>query len=349
MARRASTATCSSSALLLCAGTLLFLLRYLYAAPPPRVTCPAWFSSQYPTPASADELERALSPRHFPAKAFFDLIIFVPTGAAWRHRREPLRLQYERTRALLPPHVQTKLFFVVGERAEGVESSPDILRVPCLDLDGEDGLDQPTSSSATSCKVLKSMRYIHKTFDYHFLARVGDDAYFRFDLFFSRIAAKHVDTPLAFAFFMTGNKIVSDAQRLAYRTYYYPSYAGGMTYIFGHKLVHTLVRNDEEIGLLDGWPEDGMTGFWLAGLKYERVNSPCFHNNALPVATPKDAFLVRPGRVFYEYLAAPCSPESLVVHYMTPALWSTIDSRGLLHCGSMPEGSYGIPVEEFWE
>ena len=88
-----------------------------------------------------------------------------------------------------------------------------------------------------------------------------------------------------------------------------------------------IANADERVGLVDGWPEDGVVGMWLQGLSADFVHTPCFHNHALPNGEG--------GRYM---LHAPCTPSSLLVHYMTPALWERIDARtGLLECGTAVE------------
>ena len=115
----------------------------------------------------------------------------------------------------------------------------------------------------------------------------------------------------------------------------FPPFAGGMGYVFSYNLSLALATSASRVGLVDAAAEDAMTGFWLqpfARRRLERVHTPCFHNHAEWVPVRGRG----PARVAKQWAAQECSPSSLLVHYMTPALWAHIGEDGALReCGSM--------------
>ena len=89
-----------------------------------------------------------------------------------------------------------------------------------------------------------------------------------------------------------------------------------MGYVLSSSVVHSLVRTHAEVGLADGFPEDGVVGLWLAGLSttsVARVDSPCFGNVEPHVLGVRG-----------------CQDEAILVHYMTPHLWGQVNGQGRL-------------------
>lgn len=105
-------------------------------------------------------------------------------------------------------------------------------------------------------------------------------------------------------------------------------------YIFGYNTSVALAAVHTAVGLLDGWPEDGVAGMWLSGLAVERVHTTCFHNHAESVEVGDSLFSFFPLR-YQHWRAQPCTPSSLLIHYMTPMLWDRVDETGLLTCGEL--------------
>jgi len=289
---------------------------------------------------------------------FFHLVAFVPSGAASAARRAALRRQFARSAALAAPAgLRARLFFVVGEAAAALvadeaRAEGDVLLVACPDADGD---AEPAAASATTCKLVKALRYAAARLDFLYFARVGDDAFFRVDAFLSRVAAAHwadgaggAGAAALVGRVIPGGGALPAHLRAAYGARAFAAYPSGMGYVFGHALARALADADARVGLVDGYPEDGVVGLWLSGLRAPLVDSPCFHDTALlPDAHERDWSNLRsplfgwsprppwqpPPRRFN---AAPCSPDSLLVHYMTPALWAAVDERGELGaCGAM--------------
>ena len=117
-------------------------------------------------------------------------------------------------------------------------------------------------------------------------------------------------------------------------------YPGGMAYIFGYNVTVGLAEVASRVGLVDAAPEDMIVGLWVgalghSGSRVARVHTPCFHNVATRVYKPESVLRVASRH----WLAAPCTPQSLLMHYMTPELWNAVDAEGNLHCGSVECGS----------
>lgn len=300
------------------------------------------------------------------ARPFYHVVAFVPSGASSSARRSALRRQFSRSAALLPAGLRARLFFVLGTEAVSLVKEEDaalgdLLFVPCADVDGD---SEPPAKSATTCKIVRALHYASAELDFLYWARVGDDAFFRVDTFLTRLAPAHTGgvgspsggdghaPPFApfdiLARFIPGGPL-APALQAAYATDTLAAYPSGMGYIFSARLVRALVAVDEQVGLIDGYPEDGVAGLWMSGLNVARVDSPCLHDTALlPEAGERDWSNLRmswgggftprmpwepPARRFN---AGPCSEDSILVHYMTQDLWDAIGEDGVLRaCGSM--------------
>jgi len=421
-------------------GLAAYLAAYLNShcgPPPPAEACPAWLDGRYPplapdaaaaawaaaaaaasppfasaasatsasasaalSPAAAAAVPGARAPLPAPAPAHVDLVVIVPTAAAWVGRRAAFRRAWARTLARLPPGRSAALLFVLGSRAgPGGEGGPprapppdaddaDVVAVDCADLDGSGGWATPEADSATSCKVLAGAAAAVARFpSFYFLARVGDDAYFRADAFLARVAPAHLPgSPaphLALGYWMGEHDIglpghthalggpEADARGApAFRLSRAPPYLGGLGYVLSYNVTLAIVELAARVGAVDAYAEDVMTGLWLAGFAHAppprapadapapgpggappppqraapgrgltRVHTPCFHNHAEPVPAP-----ARPAGWARLWLAAPCTPSSLLVHYMTDALWARAAADaggdGAIECGGPPRAGW---------
>jgi hypothetical protein len=378
--RRPTTLSATVSLLLLLLIFSLWLIARSHAKYSADVTegaCSNWMRTHYPTSSSHDEglslsgssVSNAIDV--FAALTssggrgdivsvlpFYHLVAFVPTGANARNRRDALRAQFSATEALIitaPSKIKTKLFFVLGDDVKHIESirdeaneKGDIIFVPCADHDGN---AEPSKGSSTTCKVVRALRFAVDSLDFLYWARVGDDAFFRFDVFLQRIAPTHMEQyeKTVFARFVPGGPL-APALSVAYGISALPRYPAGSGYIIGVSVARALAETDARIGLVDGWPEDGVAGLWLSGLNLERIDSPCFHDTALlPDADERDWSNLRGSAILggwglrmpwepppRRFNAGPCNGDSLLVHYMTPQLWEAIDANGVLNeCGHM--------------
>jgi hypothetical protein len=326
--------------------------------------CARW-TSEYPAYGSKEQAAavRALAATTSGGnvaggKDFYHLVAFVPSGATAVNRRDALRAQFARSAALIAPlGLRVRLFFVVGRDTESISQEAarhaDIIAVDCQDHDlGA----EPAAGSATTCKIVKALRFAATSLDFLLWARIGDDSFFRVDHFLARIASAHFAgrgiARAAFGRFVTAGGALDTALAASYGVDRLPLYPAGSGYVLGADIVRALVSTDAAVGLIDGWPEDGVAGLWLSGLAYERVDSPCLHDTALlPGEDERDWSNLRGGalvdsrgftlRMPWElpprrFNAGPCSADSILVHYMTEDLWKLIDANGVLNeCGHM--------------
>jgi hypothetical protein len=189
----------------------------------------------------------------------------------------------------------------------------DMVYVDCKDNDlGA----MPKENSSTTCKVLRGIQYVTERFDFSFLARIGDDAYFRFDHFWNAIRPTLPSRPLYMGRFLKEEKVWEPhlQEHLWLKTY--PPYASGMGYIFSKETAQYIGEASKLIAFRTGYPEDAVVTLWLLGTQTVRVHSDNFHNH--PGGGP--------------YNMNDCTPDSIVVHYMTPTLWESIDDQGVILC-----------------
>jgi len=297
------------------------------------------------------------SRRRARARPFCDIVLTVPSPSGWAGRRGDLRRQFERSRLLLPRGACAALFFVVGTRSDGSSPPPppppdaalgDVLLVDCADQDGPDGRAEPLRDSSTSCKVAAALVHAVARWRFHFLARVGDDAFFRFDLFLRRVAPRHLlaGEELAMGSWLLENEHAPARAAALGGPPGFPAprslpYPGGMGYVFSYNVSAALAAAHARVGLADAYAEDVMVGLWLAALgrrSLRRVHSPCFHNSAEWTA---DA--ASPAGRSQHNLPAACTPSSLLVHYMNfpVRLWDRIGEDGVLRdCGDNEPAPY---------
>jgi hypothetical protein len=142
----------------------------------------------------------------------------------------------------------------------------------------------------SASKVAAAIVHAVARWRFHFLARVGDDAFFRFDLFLRRVAPRHLlaGEELAMGSWLLENEHgPARAAELggppgfpAPRSLPYP---GGMGYVFSYNVTAALAAAHARVGLADGYAEDVLVGLWLAARgrgSLRRIHTPCFHNRA---------------------------------------------------------------------
>ena len=301
--------------------------------------CTAWLDRHYPA-LPPERARAALLAARPPAAApgsssnslpFYDLIMVVPSGGVeGRLRRGAVRAAFAASLALVP-WASARLLFIVAPGSALSEAEPDMVPAPgCAEHDAG---AEPASGSSTTCKVLAALVHVASRYRTHFFVRTGDDAHFRVDQFLLRVAPAHVGaerTPaqrnLVLGNWFTpsagnpANNLEQGYLKEAYGLGGWPRYPSGMGYIYGGGVAQGLAALHAAVGLNDGFPEDGVSGLWVAGLSttsVTRVHTPCFYN--------------------YNRLenSASCRDDGLLVHYMTPYTWALVDARGRLptHCG----------------
>jgi hypothetical protein len=265
------------------------------------------------------------------------LLVFVavPNVASGTARRFPLRKQWHKSLMLMEerlrkldaagadagdrpanvPNTRTALRFVIG--TESMEQAQldsikheslthkDILLINAPDEDH----GEPKHRSATTLKVMHSMRYAANNFVFEYFARVGDDAYFRVDYFAELVLLKKVyPQENAYIGYKFANHIVpaSDSTH---------SFIVGMGFFVSRDLATFVCKSFPY--LLDGFPEDAIVGSWFVGTNAQIIHEPRFHD------------IDHVTTVAY----ARCSNESLLLHHMWhQENWDAIDEEGLLEC-----------------
>ena len=214
----------------------------------------------------------------------------------------------------LPPP-RTALRFVIGTENMG-QTQLDLVKqeaithkdILLIDAPDEDH-GEPKHRSATTLKVMHSMRYAANNFVFEYFARVGDDAYFRVDYFAELVLLQKVfPQKNAYIGFKFANHVVpaSDSTH---------SFIVGMGFFLSRDLATYICKSYPY--LLDGFPEDAIVGSWFVGTNARVIHEPRFHD------------IDHITTVAY----ARCSNESLLLHHMWhQENWDAIDENGLLEC-----------------
>ena len=267
-------------------------------------------------PRLAELVIRAPAPDNDYLKPYFDIIVMVPSVIAWKDRRNFLRTQFVRNQNLTL--ARANLVFVVSghDRAykdvqDEVSVYDDFFFVDCPDLD----VGEPEEGSSTTCKVLQGIQGLYQRYDFNYLARVGDDAYFRFDKFLQNVAPMLPAGPWYIGRFFGNNPVVQTHIQAHLGLATYPSYASGMGYVLSAPVTRYIAEASRILEFRTGFPEDAIVALWTLGTTTRRHDVPEFHN------PPDDP-----------YLARACDAESLLVHYMTPERWKAVDDKGVPWC-----------------
>ena len=146
------------------------------------------------------------APRASCARSRVDIVLVIPNPWQWADRRRAQFEAFLATQRRVKGAFTAKLIFVMGSDGlpgadapddAAARAHPDVIFVTapaCPDLDTYersrwDGQTFPPTNSSTTCKVLEGIAVASERFDFSFLARVGDDAYFRWDYFLRERAA----------------------------------------------------------------------------------------------------------------------------------------------------------------
>lgn len=250
-------------------------------------------------------------------KPYFDIVLMVPSVVAWKDRRDFLRKQFARNQNLTS--AKALLVFVLSghdhdqyviEREGAVYN--DLLFTDCPDLD----VGEPEEGSSTTCKVLQGIQELHELYSFDYLARVGDDAYFRFDKFLQKVTPSLPTGPWYIGRFFWESSVNEAHIHAHIKMRHYPPYASGMGYVLSFPVVRFIAEASRILEFRTGFPEDAIVSLWLIGTTTRRHDVFEFHNP--PEGEP--------------LLARACDKESLLVHYMTPERWKAIDDAGVPHC-----------------
>ncbi len=250
-----------------------------------------------------------------PEMSFVDVIVIVTSPAGWLDRRQRIRKQFPRNLRLVPNSADQHalLKFALGTQGisdqellalhEEANQFSDILLFECLDEDGH--LKHPPNwhldevPSSTTRKVMLSIQWAVQRYTFDYFFRLGDDSYFRIDLFLEMISLKQIPTAKAvIGHIMTDT--VFNMQQI------YPQGMGyGLTYDV------CLFVSSNVGSLLDTAPEDCVVARWLFAIGARFVDSPRWRDIELGEG---------------------CKPDMVLAHKLPAELWENITKSGLVQC-----------------
>ena len=305
-------------------GSLLFLLLCVLVRQPfpLKAAAPARpLASTTPAPAAAAAAAQL---------PFVDLVIVVTNPWAWSSRRRNVFNAFRATQART--RFTAKLIYVMGadRRPAAVDASDeevfshaDVRHVSaprCADLDGiwptaTDGGAFPPHNSSTTCKVLEGVVAATSLFRFRYLARIGDDSYLRWDRLLETVLPPLPEAGLLMGRFNANQGVFAHLVDVFGRGRFLP-YATGQGYVMTPDVAAYLRRGYlASPGLTTAGPEDAAVGLHLAPLALLNYHNEDFHD---------------------PYHRA-CSDTSLLVHYMSRAMWASIDEEGVVYCSNWPK------------
>lgn len=266
------------------------------------------------SPYSYTSATQVLSQSPVPVgQVHYDLIVMVPSVGSYKDRRDQIRRQFTRSQKLTS--AKALLLFILSDSTTETTNEAgvhhDMIYVACQDSDQR---SMPEENSSTTCKVLRGVQHLTQQFTFHFLARIGDDAYFRFDYFWNIVRPTLPSGPLYMGRFLADETVWEPHLQNHLWLKKYPPYASGMGYVFSHEAAQYIGEASRITEFRTGYPEDAVVGLWLIGTVTIRLHSDRFHN--LPDQLGGNT----------------CNSDSILIHYMTPALWDAIDNQGKLSC-----------------
>lgn len=305
-------------------SSLLFLLLCLLLRQP----------SLRPSPRAAPAAP--LTPAAFaatslpPSLPFVDLVIVVTNPWAWSSRRRNVFTAFKATQART--RFTAKLIFVMGADRRPAALSPSdaelfahpdvafVSAAACADLDGiwptaTDGGAFPPVNSSTTCKVLEGVAAAVERYRFRYLARVGDDSYLRWDRLLAAVLPPLPEAGLLMGRFNSNQGVFSHLVEVFGRGKFLP-YATGQGYVMTPDVAAYLRAGYRaEPRLTTAGPEDAAVGLHLAPLALLNYHNEDFHD---------------------PYHRA-CDEQSLLVHYMSKAMWASIDEEGVVYCSNWPK------------
>jgi hypothetical protein len=280
-----------------------------------------------PPPSAAPALDSSATT---PAPPPIDIVLVVTNPWKWSGRRFNVFRAFKATQART--RFTAKMIYVMGaDRAPAdlaasdaqIAADPDvtIFNSPhCADLDGIwpsaiDGGAFPPANSSTTCKVLEGVAEALARFRFRYLARIGDDSYLRWDYLLERVLPPLPEAGLLLARFNANQGVFSHLQTVFGQGKFLP-YPFGQGYVMTADIAAYLRTGYRASpGLITAGPEDAAVGLHLAPLSMLNYHSDEFHD---------------------PYHQA-CSERSVLVHYMSKAMWASIDEEGVVYCSNWPK------------
>jgi hypothetical protein len=220
---------------------------------------------------------------------------------------------------------EAQLFFFLGSYGWGGEPGNDlngtlqsereifndIVQVNCMDFFTD--LSNLTQQGGATCKVYESLKWASSRYDFEYVARVGDDAYFNARLFLlssfpttrlylgklRRLGPADADLDLKVRYPEVDRDFGLRSP---------PDYMSGMGMVFSSDVVHHIATT--VIPPRIDFYEDVLVGLWLTPFQIEKKHSDLFQNR--------------------QELSIGPHPEMILVHYMRPIDWENIDDEGVL-------------------
>lgn len=228
-----------------------------------------------------------------PDKAFYVMLIIVPSVRDWKDRRSNLRKQFLRNKALTSQTALLLFLMSSGLRPdndieEEARSHEDMVSLDCEDVDSS----QPVEESSTTCKVLRGIQFAYESYQFRFLARIGDDAYFRWDYFMDNVVPGLPKGPLYAGHFFGGSKVLEPQIQEHLFLDEYPPYASGMGFVVTWDVTKYITEASLILPFHTGYPEDATVALWLIGTRTKRFPLPGFVNYQDGISCTNDTVLI---------------------------------------------------------
>ncbi len=246
---------------------------------------------------------------------FVNVIVVATSALGWMDRRARIRTQFPRNMKLLPEKdLQAAILkFAVGvqgladeqivqAQAEAAQFS-DLLLLDCVDEDED--LKHPhmwqldAGVSSTTSKVMLSVQWAVKHYDFQYYFRLGDDSYFRVDKFVNMLSSNVLPMHNA----VIGH--IMTAQVFGMNQLYPQGMGYGLTYDVCRFIAHNRPY------LLDTAPEDCVVARWLFAIGVQFVDSPLW----------LDIFM-----------GDSCKDDMVLAHKLPAELWTNISEVGTVSC-----------------
>lgn len=262
--------------------------------------------------AGTSHAKRPLTASQLP---FVSVVVIATSTVGWADRRERIRVQFPKNKHLLPREKEGSavLKFALGtqglsrdrlqEARTEAANFPDVLLFDCLDEDNE--LKHPhlwrqeAGPSSTTSKVLLSVQWAVRHFDFEYFFRLGDDSYFRIDKFLTMLSQRSIPSRNAVVGHIMTDRVFGMEQL----------YPQGMGYGLTCDVCIFISNNAE--ALLNTAPEDAVVARWLFAYGAQFVDSPHW----------RDIFM-----------GDNCHDDMVLAHKLPAEAWANISDDGTVSC-----------------
>ena len=246
---------------------------------------------------------------------FVPVVVVVTSAASWLDRRERIRTQFPRNIQLVSSLEEQSavLRFAIGTQGISTEvlakmhaeagNFSDVLFLDCLDEDDE--LKHPHlwrqdgGPSSTTNKVMLSVQWAVRHFEFEYFFRLGDDSYFRVDKFLAMLSNKEIPSRNAVVGHIMTDRVYGMEQ----------IYPQGMGYGLTHDVCIFIASNTAV--LLNTAPEDCVVARWMFAIGAKFVDSPLWRDI---------------------HMGDECHNDMVLAHKLPSELWTTIADNGTVTC-----------------